>query len=112
MLIFIKKELILFLEACLKLCILSVGHASLRRDIDDNCWMTKEFAHFYDSTINVFRLQIAELDVLQTRFILQAENSCTFYLEFFPPMSKIQAVKYLFTKKAAKSVAATALEKN
>ena len=56
MLIFIKKELILFLEACLKLCILSVGHASLRRDIDDNRWMTKEFAHFNDSTIDVFRL--------------------------------------------------------
>ena len=33
------------------------------------------------------------------------------YLELFAPMSTNQGVKYLFTKKAIKSVAPTALEK-
>ena len=68
------EDLILFFKACLKLSILSVGHASLRRDIDDNSWMSKEFAHFNHSTIDVFRLKIAELDIFQTRQILNAAN--------------------------------------
>ena len=98
-------------EPFLKLGILSVSHASLRRNIYNNCRNAKELAHFHCSSIDVFCLEIAKFDIFQACIQFnQNQNKILLYLELLAPISKNQGVKYLFTKNAAKSVAATALE--